>query len=173
MQIEQYNKHFSEWFSSPEIKKGIDDSISLLTGAKRIFFLGNGGSNSISSHMMEDYGKILGYQTYAFSDAALITCYANDYGYENAMAEWLKLHFQKGDVLIATSSSGESKNIVNAAGVAREKGGKIITLTGFSSGNTLSKMGDANFYLNVKNYGMVECFHQVILHVILDTLQAR
>jgi D-sedoheptulose 7-phosphate isomerase len=120
--------------------------------------------------MMEDYGKIAGLQTFAFSDAALITCYANDYGYENAMAEWLKLHFQEGDVLIATSSSGESKNIVNAAQVAVQRGGKLITLTGFGEGNALSKMGAVNFYLNVRNYGMVECFHQVILHVILDSL---
>jgi D-sedoheptulose 7-phosphate isomerase len=170
MQIEQYNKQFAQWFAEPSIRSGINDAIALLKTSKRIFFLGNGGSNSISSHMMEDYGKIAGFQTYAFSDAALITCYANDYGYENAMAEWLKLHFQPGDVLIATSSSGESKNIVNAADVARVKGGKIIALTGFATGNTLSKMGDVNFYLNVRNYGMVECFHQVILHVILDSL---
>lgn len=170
MQLAQYNKHFTGWFNDPAIGKGVTDSIALLQGKKRIFFLGNGGSNSISSHMMEDYGKIGGFQTYAFSDAALITCYANDYGYENAMAEWLKLHFQPGDVLIATSSSGESKNIVNAAQVALDKGGSMITLTGFGEGNTLSKMGNVNFYLNVRNYGMVECFHQVILHVILDSL---
>lgn len=170
MQLEQYSKRFSEWFSDPVIAGGVRDSVSLLKTSKRVFFLGNGGSNAISSHMMEDYGKIAGLQTYAFSDAALITCYANDYGYENAMAEWLKLHFQEGDVLIATSSSGESKNIVNAASVAKAKGGKIITLTGFGEGNTLSKVGNVNFYLNVHDYGMVECFHQVILHVILDSL---
>ncbi|MCK6640124.1 MAG: SIS domain-containing protein [Bacteroidia bacterium] len=170
MQLEQYSKRFSEWFSDPVIAGGVRDSVSLLKTSKRVFFLGNGGSNAISSHMMEDYGKIAGLQTYAFSDAALITCYANDYGYENAMAEWLKLHFQEGDVLIATSSSGESKNIVNAASVAKAKGGKIITLTGFGEGNTLSKVGNVNFYLNVRDYGMVECFHQVILHVILDSL---
>lgn len=170
MQIELYNKQFTDWFNSPQIKQGVADSLALLKGTKRIFFLGNGGSNAISSHMMEDYGKIAGFQTFAFSDAALITCYANDYGYENAMAEWLKLHFQKDDLLIATSSSGESKNIVNAAHVAKEKGGRLITLSGFGEGNTLSKMGDVNFYLNVRNYGMVECFHQVILHVILDSV---
>mgnify|MGYP001570031865 CR=1 FL=1 len=170
MQIEQYNSQFSAWFASKEIRHGIDESVALLIDAKRIFFLGNGGSNSISSHMMEDYGKICGYQTFAFSDAALITCYANDYGYENAMAEWLKLHFQKDDILIATSSSGESKNIVNAAGVALEKEGRVISLTGFEPQNTLSKMGSVNFHLGVKNYGMVECFHQVILHIILDSL---
>jgi D-sedoheptulose 7-phosphate isomerase len=170
MQIEQYNSQFSKWFADPAIQNGIIQSLGILKDTKRIFFLGNGGSNSISSHMMEDYGKIGGFQTYAFSDAALITCYANDYGYENAMAEWIKLHLQSGDLLIATSSSGESKNIVNAAKVALEKGGKLITLTGFGEGNALSKMGSVNFYLNVRNYGMVECFHQVILHVILDSL---
>lgn len=170
MQLEQYNKHFTGWFNDPAVATGVSDSLELLKTTKRIFFLGNGGSNSISSHMMEDYGKIGGFQTYAFSDAALITCYANDYGYENAMAEWLKLHFQKDDLLIVTSSSGESKNLVNAAKVAIDNGGKIITLTGFGEGNTLSKMGQVNFYLNMRNYGMVECFHQVILHVILDSL---
>jgi D-sedoheptulose 7-phosphate isomerase len=170
MPIERYNKHFNEWFNSPELKQNIEQSLALLKTTKRIFFLGNGGSNSISSHMMEDYGKIGGFQTYAFSDAALITCYANDYGYENAMAEWLKLHFQSGDLLIATSSSGQSKNIVNAAKVALEKNGNLITLTGFTENNALRSMGHVNFYLNLSDYGIVECFHQVILHVILDSI---
>jgi D-sedoheptulose 7-phosphate isomerase len=170
MQIEQYNKQFTAWFKDPALQRGVTDALGLLKSTKRIFFLGNGGSNSISSHMMEDFGKIGGFQTYAFSDAALITCYANDYGYENAMAEWLKLHLQKGDLLIATSSSGESKNIVNAARIAKEKGGRLITLTGFGEENTLRKMGEVNFYLNARNYGMVECFHQVILHIILDSV---
>ena len=170
MQIGQYSKQFTDWFNDPALQRGVTDALGLLKSTKRIFFLGNGGSNAISSHMMEDFGKIAGFQTYAFSDAALITCYANDYGYENAMAEWLKLHLQQGDLLIATSSSGESKNIVNAARVAKEKGGRIITLTGFGEDNTLRKLGEVNFYLNARNYGMVECFHQVILHIILDSV---
>lgn len=170
MQLEQYNSQFAKWFADPAVKTGIGEALAILKNTKRIFFLGNGGSNSISSHMMEDFGKIGGFQTYAFSDAALITCYANDYGYENAMAEWLKLHMQADDLLIVTSSSGESKNIVNAALVAKERKAKMITLSGFGAGNTLSKMGDVNFYLDARNYGMVECFHQVILHVILDSI---
>jgi D-sedoheptulose 7-phosphate isomerase len=165
-----YNNKFNDWFASTSVKKGISDSVMLLKQSTRIFFLGNGGSNSISSHMMEDFGKMLHKQTFAFSDAALITCYANDYGYENAMAEWLKLHFKANDVLIAISSSGESKNIVNAAAIAKKTGGKVISLTGFNEGNKLSTMGDINFHLDAKSYGMVECFHQVILHIILDTL---
>lgn len=146
------------------------ESVKIVKSVRRIFFLGNGGSNSISSHMMEDYGKIGGFRTYAFCDPALITCYANDYGFENAMAEWLKLHLDSGDLLIAISSSGESKNIVNAATTAHAMGAKIITLTGFAEKNTLSKIGDVNIHLGIKNYGVVECFHQVILHIILDSL---
>lgn len=170
MQIDLYNEHFSRFFASAELKKQIADSVNLIRPVKRIFFIGNGGSNSICSHMMEDYGKIGRFRTHAFSDAALITCYANDYGYENAMMEWLKLHMDAGDLLVAVSSSGESKNIVNAIRFAKENGGKIITLTGFSEGNTASKMGDVNICLPVKNYGIVECFHQTILHIILDSL---
>jgi D-sedoheptulose 7-phosphate isomerase len=170
MQTALYNKHFSDFFSSAELQKQVEESVTLVKSVKRIFFIGNGGSNSICSHMMEDYGKIGGFRTFAFSDAALITCYANDYGYENAMAEWLKLHLDAGDLLIAISSSGESKNIVNAAAVAQSKNAKIITLTGFAEKNALSKMGDINMHLPVKNYGIVECFHQTILHIILDSL---
>ncbi len=169
MQIDLYAEHFNGYFNSPILRKQIGDSVLLLKSVRRIFFLGNGGSNSISSHMMEDYGKIGGFRTFAFSDAALITCYANDYGYENAMAEWLKLHMDKGDLLIAISSSGESRNIVNAAKMAVDLGGKIMTLTGFAEGNALSKMGEINIHLPVRNYGIVECFHQVILHIILDS----
>lgn len=173
MRTEVYRNKFNEWFSSSEIQDGIAESVDLIRPAKRIFFLGNGGSNAISSHMMEDYGKMLGKQTFAFSDAALITCYANDYGYENAMAEYIKLHLTSGDILIATSSSGESRNILNAAKAAKAAGGMLITLTGFKENNSLSLMGDVNFRLDVADYGMVECFHQVILHVILDILHAE
>jgi D-sedoheptulose 7-phosphate isomerase len=170
MQIDSYAEHFSAYFSSPLIRKQIDESVSLVRSRKRIFFLGNGGSNSICSHMMEDYGKIARIPSYAFSDAALITCYANDYGYEKAMEEWIKLSFSEGDLLVAISSSGESKNILNASKQALSMKGQVITLSGFKSGNSLSQLGHVNFHLPVSNYGIVECFHQVILHLILDIL---
>ncbi|HTB32518.1 MAG TPA: SIS domain-containing protein, partial [Bacteroidia bacterium] len=138
--------------------------------SKRIFFIGNGGSNSICSHMMEDFAKMGRFPTFSFSDAALITCYANDYGYENAMMEWLKIHFTDDDLLIAISSSGESKNILNAVEYVKSTQQKIITLSGFKKDNSLSRSGNLNIQLSVSNYGIVECFHQVILHIILDVV---
>jgi D-sedoheptulose 7-phosphate isomerase len=88
------------------------------------------------------------------------------------MAEYLKLHFEPGDMLIAISSSGNSKNITNAVQVAKDQGGKVITLSGFKPDNRLKQMGDLNFFLESNSYGIVECYHQVILHIVLDMLCA-
>jgi D-sedoheptulose 7-phosphate isomerase len=171
MQLNLYKQGFNNYFNNTEVETQINESIELVkTKAKRIFFIGNGGSNSICSHMMEDYAKIARFPTFAFSDAALITCFANDYGYENAMAEWLKLHFTEGDMLIAISSSGESKNILNAVHQAQNKDGTVITFSGFKENNTLSQLGNINFHIPINSYGIVECYHQVILHIILDSL---
>jgi D-sedoheptulose 7-phosphate isomerase len=170
MQLDLYKNFFESYFHGAEVVSQINESINLLKDKKRVFFIGNGGSNSICSHMMEDYGKIAGYKSYTFSDAALITCYANDYGYENAMAEWLKLHMESEDVLVAISSSGNSKNIINAVNEAKSKGCDVIVLSGFKPENVLRKLGNVNFYLPIENYGIVECYHQIILHTILDEL---
>lgn len=165
-----YSEVFNEYFKSADFNEGFSKSIELLKSAKRVFFIGNGGSNSICSHMYEDYAKIGGYQTFAFSDGALITCFANDYGYENAMAEWLKVYMQEGDVLVAISSSGNSPNIVNAVSTARSLNARVIGLSGFKPDNKLRAAADIPFYIGVQNYGVVECFHQVILHSVLDKL---
>lgn len=170
MQIDLYNKAFAEYFASADIRDGIEHAVMLIHPAKRVTFIGNGGSNAICSHMMEDYMKIASKQTMSFTDSALVTCFANDYGYENAMAEWINFSFQEGDILVAISSSGESKNILNAVNKHKSKGGKVITLSGFEYGNSLSSLGDINFVTPGNNYGIVECFHQVILHAILDEL---
>ena len=171
MQLALYKKTFADYFNDPAVEKQVASAVELVRPVKRIFFIGNGGSNAICSHMMEDYAKIAGYPTFAFSDAALITCFANDYGYENAMREWLKIHFSKDDLLVAISSSGNSMNIINAVDHARTAGGKIITLSGFKKENKLSGKGHVNFHIPVENFGVVECYHQVLLHIILDSLK--
>jgi len=171
MQINIYKEKFIEFFNSKENYANVLASVELIKKCKRIFFIGNGGSNSICSHMMEDYAKIAKYPTFSFSDAALITCFANDYGYENAMAEWLKIHFTSGDLLVAISSSGNSANINNAVDFVKSKNGSIITLSGFDKNNKLIGKGNINFWLDSKSYGIVECYHQVLLHAILDEIQ--
>lgn len=173
MPLNLYKSKFQEFLNSETINNQIFESVKLVKDCKRIFFIGNGGSNAICSHMMEDYAKIAGYPTFAFSDAALITCFANDYGFENAMVEWLKIHFTEGDLLVAISSSGNSPNINSSVDFVNSKKGKIITLSGFESNNKLVNKGKINFWLDAKSYGIVECYHQTILHIILDELHAN
>lgn len=168
-----YKNIFDAYFNSDGFDRDFKSALTVLKQTQRVFFIGNGGSNSICSHMYEDFAKIGGFQTYAFSDAALITCFANDYGYENAMAEWLKIYVQKGDVLVAISSSGNSANILNAVYVAKTKQASVITLSGFKDNNKLKSEGQVNFYINAENYGVVECYHQVILHALLDTIAQK
>ncbi len=170
MQINTYKFFFEDYFNSSEFDNSYKHSIDLIKSSKRIFFIGNGGSNSISSHMAEDYQKVGQYPTFCFSDPALITCYSNDYGYENAITEWLKMHFKQDDILIAISSSGNSKNILNSVNFVNNINQRCITLSGFLNNNPLRNMGKINFYLPIENYGVVECFHEIILHSILDEI---
>ena len=170
MQLDNYKNIFISYFSAAKTVSQISEAVKLIGSAKRIFFIGNGGSNSICSHMMEDFAKIAGFPTLSFSDAALITCFANDYGYENAIAEWMKIHYMEGDMLVAISSSGKSKNILNSVDLVRSKNGKVVTLSAFKADNPLSQKGDINFHIEADNFGIAECFHQVILHVILDEI---
>ncbi|MCX8080353.1 MAG: SIS domain-containing protein [Bacteroidia bacterium] len=176
MQINIYKEIFTQYFNSESYLRSHKQAFELLEknrSTASVFFVGNGGSMAICSHMAEDFAKIGKFRAFSMSDPSLITCFANDYGYENAYAEWLKIYFNNNDILIAISSSGKSKNILNAVQMAKEKNGNIITLSGFDENNPLSKSGNVNFHIPVSNYGVVECFHQVILHALLDELNTE
>ncbi len=104
----------------------------------------------------------------AFNDAALLTCVSNDIGYKHVFEKSIEMFADKGDVLIAISSSGKSENILRGAAAAKKKGCKIITLSGFKIGNPLRKSGNLNFYVPSYVYGYVEILHHSICHCILE-----
>jgi D-sedoheptulose 7-phosphate isomerase len=135
---------------------------------QKLMFIGNGGSAGICSHMATDYSKNGGIRSLAFNDGSMLTCLGNDLGYENVFAKQLDLHAMEGDLLFAISSGGRSRNILEAVAVARGRGCRIVTLSGFAADNPLRKLGDMNFYLSSDQYGYVEVGHLAILHAILD-----
>ena len=139
----------------------------------KLLIIGNGGSNAIASHMAEDYSN--NYKpTLCFSDTAFMSCFANDYGWEQAFLKWLKLFaVAKQDTLILISSSGASRNIIHCAQWAKENEFPLITLSGFKSGNPLRQMGNVNFWVNSTSYKDVEITHLVILHTMLEALIAK
>ena len=82
-----------------------------------------------------------------------------------------KLHIttNQNDILILISSSGTSKNIVNAASYCKENNIKLITLSGFEVNNPLSKLGNVNFHINSCNYNFIEMSHHIILLSIVSS----
>lgn len=132
--------------------------------APRVFFVGNGGSAAIASHMAIDYAKNGGVKALAFNDSAALTCLSNDFGYEQVFAKQIEYHAKSGDLVVLVSSSGKSRNILFAASAARESNCGLLTLSGFDPHNPLRKLGDINFYIPSNDYGVVEIAHLAILH---------
>ncbi len=134
-----------------------------------VYVIGNGGSAGIASHFCTDLLRTLGIAAATFSDSSILTCFANDFGYENVYKMPLERNLKTKDLLIAISSSGRSENIVTAAMLAKEKKVTTLTLSGFDSDNSLCKLGDLNFWLDSHDYGFVETGHFFLLHTIVDT----
>ena len=105
-----------------------------------------------------------------FNEADLITCFANDYGYENWVAKAIEFYGDEGDVAILISSSGKSDNMINAAAQANKMGIHVITLTGFKQDNPLKKLGELNFWLDSRAYNIIENTHQIWLLMVCDLI---
>lgn len=136
--------------------------------AKTMFFIGNGASAMMASHMAVDSSKNGGVRSLAFNDAALLTAVSNDISYDKSFAFPLKRFADNGDLLITISSSGNSPNVIEAITVAREIGLQVVTLSGMKPQNRSRQLGDLNFYIPAATYGLVESCHQTLLHCWLD-----
>ena len=183
------NKYYSNYFKS--IGQGLEESLyyfnqqlsepqlffqtikrilkKLRETKSKIYFLGNGASAAFANHMALDFsknGKIL---SRSLSDSSLLTALSNDYSYENAMLEFLKIEgVTKEDLVITISSSGNSPNIVNALNYCKENNIESLALSGLKKDNKSISLADYSIYVPMKTYGMVECIHQIFLHLILD-----
>ena len=137
---------------------------------KKVLIFGNGGSAAIASHFTIDMLKNTKIRCVNFNEASTITCLSNDFGYENWVKKSIEYNFDKGDVVIIISSSGESKNMINACKYAKKKKLSLITLTGFKKENSVGKMGLVNFWVDSKIYNHVENTHQFLLLTVIDSL---
>ena len=150
-----------------KIKKLYQLILTIKKNKKKIIIVGNGGSAAIASHFSVDMTKNGGVRCINFNESDLLTCFANDYGYENWVTQALKFYADKGDLVILISSSGKSKNIINAAKYLVKKN-KIVTFTGFNGKNLLTKFGNINLTVNSKNYNIIENIHQYWLLALID-----
>ena len=134
----------------------------------KVIIVGNGGSAAMASHVAVDFTKAAGIRAINFNDADLVTCFANDYSYEEWVVKALCFYADPDDLAILISSSGTSPNIIKGATKAKELGLKVLTLSGFSSTNPLRELGDINFWADSNSYNIVEMTHHIWLVAIVD-----
>ena len=137
---------------------------------RKIILVGNGGSAAMASHVAVDFTKVAGVRAVNFNEADLLTCFANDFGYEHWVEKALEFYADPGDLAILISSSGKSPNIVNGLRKAKEMGLSTITFSGFAPDNPLRKLGDLNFWADSTEYNVVEMTHHIWLLSLVDKL---
>lgn len=157
-----------------QMQKFVDHLIHAREADKRIFFIGNGGSAATASHFANDLGvgpspySNKTFKAIALTDNnAVITCIANDFGYEDIFTRQLINLMEDGDLLVAISASGNSPNVIKAIEYAKKRGNLVIGLSGFDGGK-LAQLSDVSINVNTAKgeYGPVEDVHMILDHLI-------
>jgi D-sedoheptulose 7-phosphate isomerase len=174
-------KKSAEEVSLLEMQKMAEMMWQVYLDGGTIYFMGNGGSASIASHLAADIGKNTvkdrnnhlekRFNTLALTDnVAWMTALANDEGYENVFVEQLKnKNPNKKDLVVMISSSGNSANVVKAAQWAKEQGIKTAAMVGYSGGK-LKDLVDISVWVPRNHYGYVEGLHEDIHHYLVYAL---
>ena len=143
----------------------------------RAYSCGNGGSMCDAMHFAEELtGRFRdnrpGYAALAISDASHLSCVGNDYGYEQVFARFIEAHGRAGDVLLAISTSGTSKNVLAAVRAARQRGMKVIGLTG-RQGTPLAE-SDIEIVTAAGKYAdRVQELHIKVIHILIELVERK
>lgn len=142
---------------------------TLKSERNKIYFFGNGASAAFANHMALDFSKNGGILSRSLSDSSLLTALANDYSYELALEQFLKIEgVTSKDLVITISSSGNSQNIIKVLTYCKNNSIPTLALSGLKPNNKSLSIADYSIYVPMKTYGMVECIHQIFLHLVLD-----
>ena len=168
----------SESASWDSIEKAGNLMVESIELGHKLISCGNGGSMSDAMHFAEELsGRFRDNRralpAIAISDPSHITCTGNDYGYEKVFSRFVEGLGQKGDVLFAISTSGNSGNVLEACKAAREKGMKIVALTGKNGG----KLADAcDVEIRVPFFGYADRVQEVhikIIHSLIHLIELK
>jgi mannose-1-phosphate guanylyltransferase len=153
----------------------VNELMSAWRERRQVFVLGNGGSGAFASHMVNDLSKIVipgqpRFRAISLTDnMPLITAWANDSAYEEIFSEQLRNLCQPGDLVIATSCSGNSPNVLNALRVAHTLGARTVAFTG-DVGGQVKSMADVCVFAPVSFIGMQEDVHIILNHAVTSAL---
>ncbi len=165
-----------EKIDKDSIRKVIDVLLETREKGGRIFIFGNGGSAATASHYVCDFNKGVSidldkkFDFVCLSDnTATMMAIANDIGYDFVFSKQLEGRLRKGDVVIAISGSGNSKNVIKAVEYAKENGNKIISLTGYNGGRLL-QLADYPIHADINDMQIAEDVHMIMCHLMASTI---
>ncbi|MCG8580331.1 MAG: D-sedoheptulose 7-phosphate isomerase [Bacteroidales bacterium] len=155
-----------------------DLMVEAINNGGKVLSCGNGGSMSDAMHFAEELtGRFRdnrpGLVAVAISDPTHITCVGNDYGFDYIFSRYVEAVGKNGDVLLAISTSGNSKNIINAALAAKERGIKVVALTG-KSGGKLANLADVELRAPHNGYSdRIQEIHIKIIHILIQYIESK
>ena len=147
-----------------------------ISSGHKILSCGNGGSLCDSMHFAEEMtGRFRqdrpGFAAIAIADASHMSCVGNDYGYEQVFARYVSAVGQKGDVLLAITTSGTSKNVLKAVAAAKEKGMIVVGLTGKQE-SPLAKEADIAIVTPAGRWAdRVQELHIKCIHIMIEQVE--
>ncbi len=159
-------------------RDAINDALNLLLETMEkgntVFVFGNGGSSATASHFQNDFNKGVSEHTekkFNFlclnDNVATVMAVANDIGFEEVFRFQLRGHIKPGDVVLAISGSGNSKNVINAVEYAKEQGCRVIGLTGFGGGK-LRQLADVSLHAPINSMQITEDIHMIFDHLMMS-----
>jgi len=166
-----------------DVTRVVDILFDAWKNDRQVFIFGNGGSAATSSHFACDIAKGTLQRVYDHAEkrfrvssltdnVATMTAYANDLSYDDVFSQQLCHYVQKGDVVIAITGSGNSKNVINAVELAKKFGAVTIAFLGFDGGK-LKGMADHVVHVKSSHYGRVEDCHDMLHHLVTYYLQKK
>lgn len=159
-----------------QIQRVIDLIVQVYKENKKVLFCGNGGSAADAQHLAAElsgrfyYDREPLYAEALHVNTSYLTAVANDYAYEDVYARMLKASGQKGDVIVGISTSGNSKNVVKAFEIAKQKGMSVVALTG-EGGGKMGEMADILLAVPSKDTPRIQECHIMIGHIVCEMVE--
>ncbi len=181
-ELQEASNVLTAFLKNPQALARISEAASLMASAVasggKIISCGNGGSHCDAMHFAEELtGKYRNPRkaipALCISDPSHISCVGNDYGYDFIFSRYLEALGNRGDVLLAISTSGQSANVIKAAETAKGKGMKVVALTG-KDGGKLGPMADVEIRVPHSGYAdRTQEIHIKVIHILILLIEKQ
>lgn len=172
------NEFVSKKENIENIRKAGDIMAEAIGNGKTLFSCGNGGSLCDAMHFAEELtGRFRQNRrplsAIAISDPSHITCVGNDYGFDYIFSKYIEANGNPGDVLLAISTSGNSANVIEAVKMAKERGMRVIALTG-KEGGVVGTMSDVEIRVAWNKFSdRIQEIHIKIIHILIEYIENK